>query len=136
MLDTRNDVDDKTDKQTTRYQLGNHLGSGLLGEASGAAEVVGMRVGDEHGVDVFDGKSRALQPVLDRPPGARAGEARIHHGGSLAIEDRVAIHVTQSRHTDRKLHPKYVGTNLHDLGSGGLLLLSLCHAATLVHGPG
>ena len=49
-------------------------------EAARATEVVGVRVRDDHGVDVLDAVAGGLQPRLQRLPRLRTGQAGVDDG--------------------------------------------------------
>jgi hypothetical protein len=99
----------------------------LLGEAHGTAEVVGMGVGDDDGVDVLHREARLAQPVLDGLPGARPGEARIDDRGAFGVEQRVAVHVAEPGQVDGELHSQHIRGDFGDLLRCRFLLLSLRH---------
>ena len=102
----------------------DQLGAGLACDAARAAEVVGMRVGDHHGVDVLEPVAGGLQPLLQRLPRLRARQARIDHGEPAVVDEAVHVHVTETRHPDRQLHAQHAGRDLGDLFRRRLLLLA------------
>ena len=110
----------------------DHARAGLLREARRAAEVVGMRVGDDHGVDVAHAQPGPREAGLERAPGRGPRQPRIHHRGAALVEERVAVHVAEARHADRQLHAEHRGRDLGHLLARRLLLL----LARPRHGPG
>ena len=107
--------------------VGDHRGARFLREARRAAEVIRVRVRDDHGVYVADLEPGLAQAILDRAPGAGARKPGIDDGGALRVEDRVAVHVPESGHADRELHAQHVRRDLADLRTRGFLFLSACH---------
>jgi len=107
--------------------MGDHRGARLLRKARGAAEMIRVRVRDDHRVYVADLEARLAQPILERAPGARPRETRIDDRGAPRVEDRIAVHVPEAGHPDRELHAQHVRRDLDDLGTRGFLLLSSCH---------
>ena len=103
--------------------LGDELGARLVGEATRAPEVVGVRVGDEHGVHVADLEARRVQPALEGAPRLPSGEAGVDNGGPPLVEEHVAVHVAETGELDRELEPEHARTDLGHLARGGLLFL-------------
>ena len=66
--------------------MGHHLRARLLGEAHCAAEVIGVRMGDDDGMDVLGRHAGLLQAVLERLPGAGARHARVDHGAAVGVK--------------------------------------------------
>jgi hypothetical protein len=97
----------------------------LPGEARGAAEVIRVRVRDDHRVDVLRPESGLSEPVLDRAPGVGTGHAGVDDGGAALVEQRVHVDVTEARHPDRELHAQHVRSDFRDLALRRLLLLSV-----------
>ena len=93
----------------------DQLGAGLAGNASGAAEVIGMRVRDDHGVHVFELVAGGLEPLLQRFPRLRSGEPGVDHGEPAVVDEAVHVHVTEARHPDRQLHAQHAGPDFGDL---------------------
>ena len=96
-----------------------------LRDAAGAAEVVGVRVRDDDGVDVAELEAGGLQPRASAPSttAARGGRGRRRRGrgrrgGRTCSRGR-------ARHPDRQLHPHDAGRDLDDLLGRRLLLLLL-----------
>ena len=54
----------------------DELGARLARDAPGAAEVIGVRVGDDDGVHVLQPVAGGLKPLLQRLPRLRTGQAR------------------------------------------------------------
>ncbi len=82
----------------------DQLGVGFLGEAAGAAEVVGVRVGDDDGVYVGHLEPGSLQAFLDRAPRRGTGHADVDDGEAVVVEQAVHVHVPQAGHGDGQLH--------------------------------
>ena len=99
-------------------------GAVLLAEPPGAAEVVGVRVGDDDRVDVRRLVVRLLQPLHQGPPGLRAREPRVDDGDAALVLQEVAVHVAEAGQEDRQLRPEDVRGHLGDLGGGRLLFLA------------
>ena len=109
----------------------DQLGARLTGDPTGAAEVVGVRVGDDDGVDVAQLEPGGLQPGLERLPGLRTGETGIDDGEAALVEEAVRVHVAEAGHPDRELHAQDAWRDLDDLLARRLLLLLL-----RLRGPG
>ncbi len=77
------------------------LGPGLLGDSRGASEVVGVGVGDDHGVDVTDLHADLLQPLLEGSPSRGTREAWVDDCCTLVVDERVAVDVFEAREVDR-----------------------------------
>ena len=60
MIETRNDVDDGTEKQLTRYQLHNHLGSAAL-ELNNDAIVISYEEYHPYGTTAYQAKNRDIK---------------------------------------------------------------------------
>ena len=82
------------------------VGAGFVAESHGAAEVVGVRVGDDDRVDVVDGEPGAPEAVDEVVPRFRAREAGIDDGDAPFVLQHVAVHVAEPRHVDRQLCPQ------------------------------
>jgi len=95
----------------------------LLREARRAAEVIGVRVRDDDGVDVAHLQAGACEPLLELAPAGLAGQPRIHDRGAALVEERVAVHVAEAGHADRELHPQHAGCDLGHLLARRFLLL-------------
>ena len=93
-------------------------------EAARTTEVVGVRVRDDHRVDVFDLVAGGLEPRLQRLPRLRTGKSGIDDGNALVVDEAVHVHVTEAGHPDRKLHPKHAGRDFADFLRGLFLLLA------------
>ena len=92
-------------------------------QPGGAAEVVGVAVGDHHGVDPRQRHVGPRQPVEQAVPRLRSGQPGVDDGEAALVLERVAVDVTESGEHDRQLHPQDAGCDLGDLLGGGLLLL-------------
>ena len=103
--------------------VGQQVGAGLLPQLMAGAVVVGMGVGDDRGVHPVEGDARLLQAVEQGRPGLGAGQSGIHQHCPGAVDERIAVDVSQSRHADRQLHAQHSGRHLGHLGRGRLLLL-------------
>ena len=77
--------------------MGDHLGAVGVAHAARPAEVVGVRVGDDDGVDVLGLVARSLQPVDEGAPRLRAGHARVDDGDAALVLEEVAVHVAEAR---------------------------------------
>ena len=104
--------------------MGDHLGAVGVAHAPGAAEVVGVGVGDDDRVDVLGLVAGPLQPVDERPPRLRARHAGIDDGDAALVLEEVAVHVAEARQHDRQLRAQDAGRHLGDLGGGRLRLLA------------
>lgn len=65
MIDTRNGVNDGTDSQTIRYQLGNHLGSSSI-EVNETAEVISYEEYHPYGTTAFQAKNASIKAAAKR----------------------------------------------------------------------
>lgn len=65
MIETRNDVDDGTEKQLTRYQMHNHLGSAVL-ELDTNAAVISYEEYHPYGTTAYQAKNTALKSAAKR----------------------------------------------------------------------
>ena len=97
----------------------------LAGDATGAAEVVGVRVRDDDGVDVAQLEAGALEPRLERLPGLRTGEPGVDDGEAALVHKAVGVDVAEAGHPDRELHAQDAGGDLDDVLARRLLLLLL-----------
>ena len=82
--------------------MGEHVGVGLGPQEGRPAVVVGMGVGDHHGVDVGQGDPGHGQSLGERLPGVGPGEPRIDQGHPPLVFEDVAVHVTKPGHRDRE----------------------------------
>ncbi len=103
--------------------VGDELRCRLPLDPPRAAEVVGVRVGDDDGVDVADLEAGLAEAGLQGPPRRRARQPGIDHRQPPVVKEPVGVDVAQSRHPDRQLHPDDVGSDLGDLLGGRFLLL-------------
>ena len=65
MIETRNEVDDDTEKQLTRYQLHNHLGSAAL-ELDETAQVISYEEYHPFGTTAYQAKNAAIKAAAKR----------------------------------------------------------------------
>jgi RHS repeat-associated protein len=65
MVETRNEFDDGTDKQLTRYQMHNHLGSGAL-ELDTNAAVISYEEYHPYGTTAYQAKNTAIKSAAKR----------------------------------------------------------------------
>lgn len=65
MIETRNDVDDGTEKQLVRYQLHNHLGSSAL-ELNDSARVISYEEYHPYGTTAYQAKNSAIKSAAKR----------------------------------------------------------------------
>lgn len=63
--ETRNDINDGTDKRVVRYQLHNHLGSAAL-ELDGAAEVISYEEFHPFGTTAYQANSKTIKAAAKR----------------------------------------------------------------------
>jgi hypothetical protein len=103
----------------------DQLGARLAGDAPGTAEVIGMRMRDDDGVDVTQLEAGGLQPGLERLPRLRAREPGVDDSEAALVEEAVRIHVAETGHPDRQLHAQDAGGDFDDLLARRLLLLLL-----------
>ena len=88
--------------------------------------MIGMGVGDDDRMDIFDLQLCLFQTVLEGFEGTRRGESRIDDRRALRVRNRIAVDVAESWHGDRELHPKYVRGDFDDFLGGWLLFLATC----------
>lgn len=105
--------------------MGHDFGAGLLVDTYGTPEMIGVRMGNEDGVDVAGLEASLPQAMQDRIPGGGSGETRVDQGGAVIIDQCVHVHMAQPGNDDRQLHAKNVLRDLADLFAGVFLLLSL-----------
>ena len=104
----------------------DELRVGLRGQASGAAEVVGVGVRDDDGVHVGHLEPRVLEPFLHRFPRGRAGHAHVDDGEAAVVEQAVHVHMAKPGHGDGQLHLQYARAHVDDVfARGGLLALCI-----------
>lgn len=65
MIETRNDVNDGTEKHLVRYQLHNHLGSAAL-ELDATAEVISYEEYHPYGTTAYQARNAAIKSVAKR----------------------------------------------------------------------
>lgn len=65
MVETRNDVDDGTEKQLVRYQLHNHLGSSTL-EMDDSARIISYEEYHPYGTTAYQAKNRDIKSTAKR----------------------------------------------------------------------
>ncbi|MFN3533304.1 MAG: toxin TcdB middle/C-terminal domain-containing protein [Candidatus Brocadia sp.] len=65
MIETRNDVDDGTEKHLVRYQLHNHLGSASL-ELDATAQVISYEEYHPYGTTAYQAKNAAIKSAAKR----------------------------------------------------------------------
>ena len=65
MVETRNDVDDGTEKKLVRYQLHNHLGSAAL-ELDNSAQVISYEEYHPFGTTAYQAKNNAIKSTAKR----------------------------------------------------------------------
>lgn len=65
MVDTRNEVDDDTERRTIRYQLGNHLGSAAL-ELNEGAEVISYEEYHPYGTTAYQAQNTQIKVAAKR----------------------------------------------------------------------
>jgi RHS repeat-associated protein len=65
MIETRNDVDDGTEKHLVRYQLHNHLGSAAL-ELDNTAQVISYEEYHPYGTTAYQAKNAAIRSAAKR----------------------------------------------------------------------
>ena len=91
--------------------------------------MVGMGMGDDHGVDPLDGQAGLLEPRDQLQPGFAPRQARIDQGDASFVFHGVAVDVAQTGKGDGELHPDHPRSDLGGVGGGRKLLLA--HAAVL-----
>ncbi len=99
---------------------------GLLAHTPGQAVVVGVDVGDEHGLDVLDRSARFHQAVVQGRPGVLGVPAGVDDGDPVVelegIDQDVAQRIVRDRDRDRpqpRPHPLHGG---HDVAIPRLFL--------------
>ncbi|MGV3764393.1 SpvB/TcaC N-terminal domain-containing protein [Parapedobacter sp.] len=65
MIETRNAVDDGTEKQLVRYQLGNHLGSNSL-ELDDGAQIISYEEYHPYGTTAYQARNAAIRSAAKR----------------------------------------------------------------------
>lgn len=65
MIETRNEIDDDTERQLVRYQLHNHLGSASL-ELDQRAQIISYEEYHPFGTTAFQAKNQAIRSVAKR----------------------------------------------------------------------
>ena len=98
-------------------------GTGRLGQQAGGAEVVGVRVGDEHGVDPRHRDAGRLEAGAEGVPAGLARQTGVDEGDAVAVLQEVGVHVAEAGQVDGQLQAQDAGRHLRDLVGGGLLLL-------------
>ena len=83
-------------------------------EPAGAAEVVGVGVGDEHRVDAFRRHADRVQLARSDRRGNRVREAGIDEGHAALVLEHVAVHVAEPGNGDRDLDATDPGSDLVD----------------------
>ena len=94
----------------------------LLREPARATEVVGVRVRDDHGVHVAQAEAGVGEALLQRLPRLRSGQTRVDDRDALGVDEPVHVHVAETRHPDRELHPQHARRDLGDLLRRRILL--------------
>ena len=93
----------------------DHLGAVGVAHPTRAAEVVGVRVGDDHRVHVLGLVARPLEPVDEGSPRLWPGHPRVDDRHAPLVLEEVAVHVAEAREHDRELRPQDAGRDLGDL---------------------
>ena len=105
--------------------MGDDVGAGLVADPAGAAEVVGVAVGDDDGV-------HPAQRDAGARPAARSSVFSVRRPGSpgstmadaALVLEHVAVDVAEAGHVDRQLGPQHARGDLGDLARRPLLLLA------------
>ena len=102
----------------TKCLMGDQLGSRLLRQLAGIAEVVRVAVGDDDLIDPRDRDAGGGKAFFQDLPAGRSGKPRINDGHAGTADDGIGVDVGQTRKSDGELQPKDVGRHLDDfLGS-------------------
>src|SRR5690625_7871989 len=65
MIETRNEIDDGTEKQLVRYQMGNHLGSASL-ELNETGKVISYEEYHPFGTTAYQAKNASIKSAAKR----------------------------------------------------------------------
>ncbi len=103
--------------------MGEDLRTRFLAELVGAAEVVGVRMGDDRGVDPPQRDTGGVESHHQRRPRLGPGKAGVDERETVAVFEGVGVDVAESGHGDRQLHPENPGRHLDHLFGGGFLFL-------------
>jgi hypothetical protein len=109
--------------QGAELAVGDDVGLGHDAQPAGATEVVGVAVGDQHGVDPFGGGAELGHPMLQRGEAGRIRHARVDDGEPVGVLQQVAVDVSEPRQADGQLGPVHARSDLRDLVVGRQLLL-------------
>ena len=110
-------------EQRAKRLVRDDVGISLVMQSHRCPEVVGVRVGDHDGVDIFDLETRTAETIDQMAPRVIAGQSRVDHGDATLVLEHVTVHVSEARHADRELRAQDSGRNLGHVGGCVLLLL-------------
>ena len=99
------------------------VATGVGSQPVRTAEVIGMAVGDDHGVDVLQRHPDLLKAPLDHGVAVLVGKAGVHHRDATLVLQHVHVHVSESGDGDGELGPQHTRRDLEDLVTGRQLLL-------------
>jgi hypothetical protein len=91
----------------------------LAREARRAAEVIGVRVRDDHGMDIARLQVGLREARSGAPSTCRARQARIDDRGAALVGNRIAVDVAEAGQPDRQLHAQHASRQLGDSGRAG-----------------
>jgi hypothetical protein len=69
----------------------------LLNETLSTTKVVGVRMGDQYGMNVLRQQLRLPQPMLYRLPGDRTRQPGIDEGSAILVQQGIHVHVAEPR---------------------------------------
>lgn len=111
--------------------MGHDLRTRLLVKTHGTAEMIGMGMRNEDGMDMPRLETGLSQAMQDGIPRGDPGEARVDQGSAVVVDQGVHVHMAQSGNADRQLHTKNILRDFRDLFLGVFLFLSFRFAHDL-----
>ena len=104
--------------------MGDDLGATFLVDLYGAAKMIWMGMRNEDGVNMSWLESRLFQAMADGIPGRSSRKTRVDDGCTVLVDQRVHVHMPETRNLNGQLHAKNILRHLGDFFAGIFLLLS------------
>ena len=88
--------------------VGDQAGAATRDDSTCPSEMIGMGMGDDDRMDIFDPQLCLFETVLKGLERTRRGEAWINDCSALGVRDRIAVDVAEPWHGNWELHPKHI----------------------------
>ena len=104
---------------SSERSMGHDLGAGLGAQPTRTTEVIGVTMGDDHGMHPFERKSPRFNRSVSAAYRVLARQAGVDHGHAALVFQEIAIHVPETGHVHRQLAAQPPGASSVMSSAGG-----------------